>query len=157
MKGLLLALLLLAGTAGVGAADDVAPAQLKDFPRDSLTIQRAAGRDLFHIWIATTPAQHEQGLMWVRQLAPDQGMLFLLDSPRPMTMWMKNTYVPLDMVFADESGRILGIARNATPLSTALITSPGNVAAVLEILAGESARRGIAVGDRLVHPAFGNR
>ncbi len=95
--------------------------------------------------------------MWVRQLAPDQGMLFLLDSPRPMTMWMKNTYVPLDMVFADESGRILGIARSTTPLSTALITSPGNVAAVLEILAGESARRGIAVGDRLVHPAFGNR
>ena len=133
------------------------PAQLKDFPRDSLTIQRSSGRDLFQIWVATTPAQHQQGLMWVRQLAPDQGMLFLLDSPRPMTMWMKNTYVALDMVFADESGRILGIARNTTPLSTALITSPANVSAVLEILAGESERRGIAVGDRLIHPAFGGR
>jgi uncharacterized protein len=133
------------------------PAQLKDFQRDTLTIQRARGRDLFQIWVATTPAQHQQGLMWVRQLAPDQGMLFLLESPRPMTMWMKNTYVALDMVFADENGRILGIARNTTPLSTALITSPANVSAVLEILAGESDRRGIAVGDRLLHPAFGSR
>ena len=74
-----------------------------------------------------------------------------------MTMWMKNTYVALDMIFADESGRILGITRNTTPLSTALITSPGNVAAVLEILAGESDRRGITVGDRLMHSAFGSR
>jgi uncharacterized membrane protein (UPF0127 family) len=132
------------------------PAQLKDFPRGSLVIQRSSGRDLFQIWVATTPAQHQQGLMWIRELAPDQGMLFLLDEPRPMTMWMKNTYVPLDMVFADEAGRIVGISRNAKPLSTALISSPSNVAAVLEILAGEADRRGIAVGDRLVHPAFGN-
>jgi uncharacterized membrane protein (UPF0127 family) len=153
--------LLLASVAGAQAppasAATPTPTQLKDFPRDSLVIQRSSGRDLFQIWVATTPAQHEQGLMWVRQLAPDQGMLFLLESPRPMTMWMKNTYVPLDMVFADEAGRIVGIARNTTPLSTALISSPSNVAAVLEILAGESNRRGITVGDRLVHPAFGNR
>jgi uncharacterized protein len=152
--------LLLAHIAGAQAPSASAatstPTQLKDFPRDRLVIQRSSGRDLFQIWVATTPAQHEQGLMWVRQLAPDQGMLFLLDSPRPMTMWMKNTYVPLDMVFADEAGKIVGIARNTIPLSTALISSPSNVAAVLEILAGESNRRGIAVGDRLVHPAFGN-
>jgi hypothetical protein len=157
------ALALIFSSCAVTAADSVAPlnaesvpAQLKDFPRDSLVIQRSSGRDLFRIWVATTPAQHQQGLMWVRQLAPDQGMLFLLDAPRPMTMWMKNTYVPLDMIFTDEAGRILGIARNTTPLSTALITSPATVAAVLEILAGESDRRGIKVGDRLVHPAFGN-
>jgi uncharacterized membrane protein (UPF0127 family) len=157
--------LLLASVAGAQAPPASAatatatptPTQLKDFPRDSLVIQRSSGRDLFQIWVATTPAQHEQGLMWVRQLAPDQGMLFLLESPRPMTMWMKNTYMPLDMVFADEAGRIVGIARNTTPLSTTLISSPSNVAAVLEILAGESNRRGITVGDRLVHPAFGNR
>jgi uncharacterized protein len=139
-----------------GAISNV-PAQLKDFQRDSLTIQRARGRDLFQIWVATTPAQHQQGLMWVQQLAPDQGMLFLLEAPRPMTMWMKNTYVALDMIFVDESGKILSITRNTKPLSTALITSPANVVAVLEILAGESDRRGIAVGDRLLHPAFGNR
>jgi uncharacterized membrane protein (UPF0127 family) len=146
-----------AGAAPPASGDSPVPAQLKEFPRDTLTIQRSKGRDLFQIWVATTPAQHEQGLMWVRQLAPDQGMLFLLESPRPMTMWMKNTYVALDMIFTDESGRILGITRNTTPLSTALITSPGNVAAVLEILAGESDRRGIAVGDRLIHPLLGSR
>lgn len=149
-------LLLLCSGPDQAKATDV-PAQLKDFPRDTLTIQRSTGRDLFQIWIADTPARHQQGLMWVRQLAPDQGMLFVLDGPRPMTMWMKNTYVPLDMVFLDETGRILGIARKTTPLSEALISSPGNVAAVLEILAGESDRRGIAVGDRVLHPAFGSR
>ena len=147
-----------ADASGPSATGNAAvPSQLKDFPRDSLVIQRSAGRDLFQIWVATTPAQHQQGLMWVRQLAPDQGMLFLLDSPRPMTMWMKNTYLALDMIFTDESGRILGITRNTKPLSEALITSPPKVSAVLEILAGESQRRGISVGDRLIYPAFGNR
>ncbi|MEO8309352.1 MAG: DUF192 domain-containing protein [Pseudomonadota bacterium] len=150
---------------GVGAdtrelpvtGDSAIPAQLKEFPRDSLVIQRSEGRDLFQVWVATTSAQHEQGLMWVRQLAPNQGMLFLLGAPRPMTMWMKNTYLGLDMVFLDPTGRIIGIARNTVPLSTALITSPGEVAAVLEILAGESDRRGITVGDRVLFQALGSR
>lgn len=133
------------------------PAQLKGFPRDSLVIQRATGRDVFQVWIADTPARHQQGLMWLKQLAPDQGMLFLLETPRPFNLWMKNTYVPLDMVFLDENGRIVGIARNTIPLSTDIIASPGNVAAALEILAGESERRGIAVGDRVLFPAFGSR
>ncbi len=134
------------------------PSQLKEFPRDSLIIQRSTGRDLFQIWVATTPAQHQQGLMWVRQLAPDQGMLFLLDAPRPMTMWMKNTYLALDMIFTDETGRILGITRNTTPLSDGTHHLAREASsAVLEILAGESDRRGITVGDRLMHPAFGSR
>ena len=111
-------------------------------PREQLTIQRKTGRDLFQVWIADTPARHQQGLMWVRRLAPDQGMLFLLDAPRHFDLWMKNTYVSLDMVFFDETGRVLGIARNTTPLSTAIVSSPGEVAGVLEILAGESATTG---------------
>ena len=143
-------------TPGQATASDV-PAQLKDFPRESLTIQRKTGRDLFQVWIADTPARHQQGLMWVRQLAADQGMLFLLDAPRHFDLWMKNTYISLDMVFVDESGRVLGIARNTTPLSTAIVPSPGDVAGVLEILAGESQRRGIEVGDKLLHPAFGKQ
>ena len=105
--------LVFAGNAGVQAVaapptgSAPVPSQLKEFPRDSLIIQRSTGRDLFQIWVATTSAQHQQGLMWVRQLAPDQGMLFLLDSPRPMTMWMKNTYLALDersRVFAHFGG-----------------------------------------------------
>jgi len=133
------------------------PAQLREFPRESLTIQRKTGRDLFQVWIADTPARHQQGLMWVRQLAPDQGMLFLLQSPRHFDLWMKNTYLSLDMLFVDETGRVTGIARNTTPLSTAIVSSPGEVAGVLEILAGESQRRGIEVGDKLLHAAFGTR
>jgi len=152
-----LAVLLILTSAPDAARASETPAQLKDFAREQLTIQRKTGRDLFHVWIADTPARHQQGLMWVRRLAPDQGMLFLLGAPRHFDLWMKNTYVSLDMVFFDESGRVLGIARNTTPLSSAIVSSPGEVAGVLEILAGESTRRGIEVGDKLLHPAFGTR
>jgi uncharacterized membrane protein (UPF0127 family) len=155
LQGLMVCLVLACAPDSILAAET--PAQLKEFPRESLTIQRKTGRDLFQVWIADTPARHQQGLMWVRQLAPDQGMLFLLEAPRHFDLWMKNTYLSLDMLFVDETGRVLGIARNTTPLSTAIVSSPGEVAGVLEILAGESARRGIEVGDKLLHPAFGNR
>jgi uncharacterized membrane protein (UPF0127 family) len=130
------------------------PAQLKDFPRGQLDIQRRNGRDTFQIWLARTPEQQQQGLMWIRQLPANYGMLFLLDEPRPMNMWMKNTYVSLDMLFTDGSGRITHIAHRTTPLSEAIVSSNGEVSAVLELAAGEAARRGIAVGDRVIHPAL---
>jgi uncharacterized protein len=131
------------------------PEQLRGFARDTLVIQRSNGRDQFSIWLADTPAQQQQGLMWVQQLPPDHGMLFLLPQPRPMSMWMKNTYVPLDMVFFDARGRILRIHEHAVPLSEAIIDSGVEVAGVLEILAGEAKRRGFEVGDRLLHPRLG--
>lgn len=133
---------------------DFQPAQLRDFRRDTLIIQRSGGRDQFSIWVAETTAQHEQGLMWIQQLPPDYGMLFLLSDTRPMSMWMKNTYVPLDMVFFDDKGRILHIHEHAVPLSEAIIDSGGEVAGVLEILGGEAHRRGIQIGDRLLYPRF---
>ncbi|MEO6079756.1 MAG: DUF192 domain-containing protein [Steroidobacteraceae bacterium] len=134
------------------------PVQLRDFPRSQLAIERRNGRDSFQIWLAETPAQQEQGLMWIRQLPVDYGMLFLLGGPRPMSMWMKNTYVSLDMLFINGTGRITHIVQRATPLSEAIITSNGEVAGVLEIAGGEVMRRGIAVGDRVMHPAIaGNR
>ncbi|MFO1504259.1 MAG: DUF192 domain-containing protein [Steroidobacteraceae bacterium] len=132
------------------AASDYQPEQLRGFARDTLTIQRSSGRDIFYIWLAETPEQQQQGLMWVQKLPADHGMLFLLDEPRPMSMWMKNTYVPLDMVFFDAQGRILRIHEHAVPLSEAIIDSGVNVAGVLEILAGEAHRRGLQVGDRLL-------
>ncbi len=92
--------------------------------------------------------------MWIRQLPADYGMLFPLGEPRPMSMWMKNTYISLDMLFLGSSGRITHIVQRATPLSEAIISSNGEVAAVLEIAAGEVQRRGIAIGDRVVHPAL---
>jgi uncharacterized membrane protein (UPF0127 family) len=162
MKQLLAAVCaLLLATAGACAdnpADSAAqPSQLRGFARDTLAIQRAQGRDTFRIWIADTPAKHQQGLMWVRNLAADQGMLFVLEAPRPMSMWMKNTYVPLDMLFLDATGRITHIVHDAEPLSEEILSSGGEVAGVLEIHAGEAQRRGIGTGDRVLHPAFTSR
>jgi uncharacterized protein len=131
------------------------PTQLRDFPRSQLAIERRGGRDTFQIWLAQTPEQQQQGLMWIRQLPADYGMLFLLGEPRPMTMWMKNTYVALDMLFLNSGGRITHVVQRTTPLSETIISSGGEVAGVLEIAAGEVARRGIAVGDRVVHPSLG--
>lgn len=135
------------------APRDWQPAQLKDFQRSALTIQRAQGRDSFQVFIADTPARQAQGLMWIRDMPADYGMLFLLDAPRPMQMWMKNTYMGLDMVFFGTDGRILKIA-NAQPLKTDIISSDVAVGGVLELRAGETARRDIKVGDRLLHPAL---
>lgn len=130
------------------------PTQLRNFARSQLTIERRGGRDTLQIWLAQTSAEQEQGLMWIQHLPADQGMLFVLGQPRPMTMWMKNTYVSLDMLFVDRQGRITHIAQRAKPLSEDLIESGGEVAGVLEIGAGEAQRRGIAIGDRLIHPVF---
>ena len=90
--------------------------------------------------------------MWVRQLPADHGMLFLLPQTRPMSMWMKNTFIPLDMVFFDTRGRILRIHERAVPQTEDIIDSGVAVAGVLEILGGEARRRGLQVGDRLLHP-----
>lgn len=143
----LLALLLL--PPHVGAADDAAqaPSQLRGFPEASLTITHAGGRDSFRVWVADTSARQQQGLMFVRRMAADRGMLFPQQAPRPMTMWMKNTLLPLDMLFIGENGAITGIAADTKPMSETLIGSPGPVTAVLELNAGEAARRGIRVGD----------
>lgn len=143
-------LLLASACARPAAQQDFQPAQLRDFPRGALTIERAGGRDSFRIWFADTEERSEQGLMWIRQLPRDYGMLFQLEPPRPLSMWMKNTYVPLDMLFFDATGRITHIHAGATPLSEAIIDSGGTVSGVLEILAGEAQRRGISLGDRIV-------
>lgn len=137
--------------AGTARADGQAfnPAQLKGFPRGQLTIERAQGRDTFRIWFADTPERFEQGLMWLRELPADHGMVFVLAEPRPMTMWMKNTYVPLDMLFFGADGRIVSISRNTQPLSVEIIHSGGPVSGVVELRGGEAQRRGIDVGDRV--------
>ncbi|MET0280784.1 MAG: DUF192 domain-containing protein [Steroidobacteraceae bacterium] len=144
------ALLLASACVQPAAQQEFQPAQLRDFPRGELTIERAGGRDSFRIWYADTEERSQQGLMWIRQLPRDYGMLFPLDPPRELFMWMKNTYVPLDMLFYDSTGRITHIHAGATPLSEAIIESSGKVSGVLEILAGEAQRRGIRIGDRLV-------
>ena len=95
--------------------------------------------------------------MFRRELPEKQGMLFDFKREQPTSFWMKNTYVPLDMIFIRADGRILNIAENTVPLSEALVSSSGPVRAVLEVIAGTTKKLGIAPGDRVVHPIFGGR
>jgi uncharacterized membrane protein (UPF0127 family) len=150
-SSLALLALMLMPLAGASASEDAAdtPAQLKGFPESQLTITHAGGRDSFRVWIADTSARQQQGLMFVRRMAADRGMLFPQRAPRNMAMWMKNTYLPLDMVFIGENGVITGIVPDTKPLTLDTIESPGPITAVLELNAGEAARRGIRAGDKV--------
>lgn len=149
-------LLAAAACAQAPAPREFQPSQLKGFPRGEVTIERRGGRDSLHVWIADTDERSQQGLMWIRQLPADHGMLFPLNPPREMFMWMKNTYVSLDMLFYDAAGRVTHIQRRAVPLSEEIIESKGTVSGVLELLAGEAERRGIQIGDRIVVASRGN-
>ena len=107
----------------------------------------------FNVEMATTPKQQERGLMFRKEMAPDHGMLFLMPSERPMQMWMKNTELPLDMLFIDAKGEIHHI-HTATPHSLDVIEYPTPVLAVLELLGGTAEKLGIKPGDRAISPAF---
>lgn len=139
----------------LGALDSVCLAQsapiesLTHFPRTTLDIVAHGHRDRFEVWIANTPPRQEQGLMFVRDLPAMQGMIFPQDSPQVAHFWMKNTYIPLDMVFIGKDGRIAKIIANAHPFSLDVLSSDAPVVAVLEIAGGEAKRLGMAVGDRV--------
>ncbi len=123
----------------------------------SLEIVSKSGVHVFSVEIADTQAEREKGLMFVKHLPDGQGMLFDFDSDQDIAMWMKNTYIPLDMIFIRGDGRISRIAENTTPLSTAIISSEGPVRAVLEVAGGTAARLGIGPGDRVAFPIFNRR
>jgi uncharacterized protein len=120
---------------------------LTHFPRTTLEIVAQGHRDRFEVWIADTPPRQEQGLMFVRDLPAAQGMLFPQASPQVAHFWMKNTYIPLDMVFVGENGRIAKIIANAQPFSLAVLSSDVPVIAVLEIRGGEAHELALRVGD----------
>ena len=120
---------------------------LSNFPQSTLTIVTPNGRQhLFNVWIADTDPHREQGLMMVKSLAPNTGMLFIFDQPERIQMWMKNTLIPLDMLFIDAEGRVDSIASNTTPMSLKIIDAKRPVLAVLEIAGGAAARAGIKAG-----------
>lgn len=144
---LALSALLLATTAP--ARSDQPLEDLARFPRASLEISGKGGTQHFDVWVADTPPRQAQGLMFVRDLASGAGMLFAEDEPRVMSMWMKNTYIPLDMLFIDAKGRIVRIAARTRPHSLASISSYEPVTMVLELRGGEAGRRGIVVGDHV--------
>ncbi len=121
---------------------------------DDLTITTASGPHHFAVEVMRTPDELERGLMFRREMASDHGMLFDFGSPQPVTMWMKNTYLSLDMVFIASDGRIVSVKRDAEPLSEKTIPSGGNVLGVLELDAGTAKRIGLKPGDLVADPMF---
>jgi uncharacterized protein len=130
--------------------------ELQKFPTSQLTIVGPAGPHQFKIEVAETPAQMTQGLMFRRSLAPDAGMLFDYKQPTVATMWMRNTLIPLDMLFVDAQGRIVNIYQRAVPQSLDIIGAAAPVRAVIELNGGTAERLGIKPGDQVIHPIFGN-
>jgi uncharacterized protein len=131
-------------------------AQLETFPKAELTIVSSSGPHKFTVEVATTPGQMEQGLMFRRSLAPEAGMIFDYSAPSMASMWMKNTLIPLDMLFVDAQGRVINIHERAIPGSLEPISAAAPARAVIELNGGTAARLGIKPGDRVIFPMFGN-
>jgi uncharacterized membrane protein (UPF0127 family) len=131
-------------------------AELQSFGKSELTIESANGKHHFNIEEAKSEAQMEQGLMFRRSMAPDAGMLFEYEKPQVMTFWMKNTLIPLDMLFIAADGTIADIHERAVPMLLDPINSAMPVLGVLELNGGTVARLGIKRGDHVLHAMFGN-
>jgi uncharacterized protein len=136
---------------------DAAPAgtvPLSAFPRERIAVETRASfrRHLFEAWRAETPQTREQGFMFVedREVRSDQAMIFTYDPPQYVAMWMKNTPLPLDMLFVDQRGCVVTIKQNAKPGSLAQIVSRVPVVLVVELKSGTVAAQDIAVGDRVL-------
>lgn len=132
-----------------------ARAELASFAKSSLTIDTVAGPQRFTVELARSPEQQQQGLMFRQSLAADAGMLFDFGDTRPAAFWMKNTLIPLDMLFIAADGHIADIHERAVPLSEATIESKVPVRAVLELNGGSVARLDIHRGDLVHHAIFG--
>lgn len=149
-----LALLVLLGAVAAPQtlrAQGSAPLDLASYPRTDLAItqNKPAAVHNFRVWIADTPQRAEQGLMFVNDLPESEGMVFPLEPPRVENMWMKNTYIELDMLFIAAGGRVIKIIEKAHPLSLETLTSGTPVAAVLELKGGAVAHLGLKVGDQV--------
>lgn len=118
-------------------------------------VSKDGARHDFTVEIARTPVEQEVGLMYRKELAPGRGMLFEMGKPAEKTaFWMKNTLIPLDMIFIAEDGTIVKIHANATPQSLTAISSDQPVTGVLEIAGGEAEKMGIKAGDKVDYPYF---
>ncbi len=143
----LVALLITFGT----ASDSVAQVPMR---RDQIILKTATGDKTIQAEIAETSDQKAMGLMFRTQLADTAGMLFPYTPPTEITMWMKNTFIPLDMVFIKADGTVHRIAVRTEPLSEKVIASDGECAAVLELAGGAAERLGLQPGDRVLHALF---
>jgi uncharacterized protein len=132
----------------------LAPSQAME--QSTLEIVSATGVHAFNVELATTEPERERGLMFRKELPQGQGMLFDFFTDQPVSFWMHNTYISLDMIFIRSDGRIMRIAENAEPVSDNLIPSGPPVRAVLEVIAGTARNLGIKAGDKVINPIFGN-
>jgi uncharacterized membrane protein (UPF0127 family) len=124
------------------------------FEKSALTIESGGKRHRFTVEFADNDERRTLGLMHRRQMAADAGMLFDFKRDAPVAMWMRNTLIPLDMLFVDREGIVRHIHERAVPMSEAIISSEENVRAVLELNGGTVARLGLKKGDRLLHAMF---
>jgi len=108
----------------------------------------------FKIWIADNNERRARGLMFVTKLDADAGMLFIYERPQSISMWMKNTRIPLDMLFVAADGRVVRVVEHTEPESLKTIDSGGDVIGVIELNAGAAAKLHIKAGARVIHPAF---
>ena len=122
--------------------------------RETLKLITAQGTHTIDVEVTETPAEKAQGLMFRTRLADTGGMLFFYDTPQEITMWMRNTYIPLDMVFIRADGVVHRIEAMTEPLSERIIGSGGNVTACLELAGGAAQRLGLKPGDRVEHRFF---
>jgi uncharacterized membrane protein (UPF0127 family) len=141
-----LILLVLLPPAPAGAAEE-----------QTLEIVTRNGVHTFTVELAATDEERSRGLMFRRELPEGRGMLFDFKQDLNVTMWMKNTYISLDMLFIRADGRIHRIAENTEPESTKVIAAGGPVRAVLEVIGGTARKLGIRPGDRVAHPLFRGR
>ena len=128
-------------------AQDAPLDDLAKFPQAELTVRSGAAVHHFHIWVADTPAHEEQGLMFVRELPADEGMVFVEPAPKVWGMWMRNTFIGLDMLWVAEDGRVVKIAEHARPHDETTLEYPAPVKAVIELPDGTASKLGLKVGD----------
>ncbi|MEX2615055.1 MAG: DUF192 domain-containing protein [Alphaproteobacteria bacterium] len=145
----LFAFLLLAGHTGPTRA-------VESFEWSELVVETADGPRTFRVELAVSPRQQAQGLMFRRQMDADAGMLFPYDRPQKVSFWMKNTFIPLDMLFIAADGTIESIRERTVPHSEEPVRSKGAVKAVLELNSGTASRLDIKPGDRVRHAIFGD-
>jgi uncharacterized membrane protein (UPF0127 family) len=122
----------------------------------TIVLKTDTGDHSFDVEVMTTFQERARGLMFRRSLPEKSGMLFLYDRPEPAAMWMKNTFIPLDMVFIAPGGTVHRIEKNTEPFSTDTISSDGSIIAVLELNAGAADRIGLKFGDRVIYPSLGD-
>jgi uncharacterized membrane protein (UPF0127 family) len=122
---------------------------------ESLTLVTASGEHAFKVEVMRTDEQRARGLMFRKHLPADRGMLFDFKVEQRVMMWMRNTYIPLDMVFIARDGTVVNVAQDTEPLSERTIPAAAPALAVLEVNAGVARRIGLKAGDRALHPLFG--